>query len=227
MMNRSKIKLYNHQIIQTLQLFFDGHAFILKNKLYRYLLTSGIVFIVLFSVGLTYLLQVLNWSQTTYTYDIKHFLNTYIKLNANYIDYITKGAFWVVEHALKSKKDSIFLSIFLIIGTPYLSYLSSKIQKLVSNKDSKFSWKKFNFEIIRGLNISIRNTIKQFLWFLLILAISFIPYLEYITPLFGFIIQAYYNGILITDYTLEQKGYTIKESFAFYKKNKFAMFSTD
>jgi CysZ protein len=225
-MKNEKINKYNSQIIQSLKLFFEGHEFVINNKLYRHLLFTGIFFIVLFSVGLTYLLKLINWSQQEYTDDIEHFLNTYINLGSNYINYITQGAFWIVKHALKSNKDSIFLSIFLIIGTPYLSFLSGKIEKLVTNKKSKFSWKKFNFEIIRGLNISLRNTLKQFLWFLLILGISYIPYLEYITPLFGFIIQAYYNGILITDYTLEQKGYTIKESFEFYKTNKFAMFST-
>jgi CysZ protein len=225
-MKKEKLKEFNKQIIQSLELFFDGHEFVIKNKLYKHLLFSGIFFIVLFSVGLTYLIQLINWSQQEYADDIEHFLNTYINLGKEYINYITQGAFWIIKHALKSNKDSIFLSIFLIIGTPYLSFLSGKIQKLVTHKESNFSWKKFYFEIIRGLNISIRNTVKQSLWFFLILGISFIPYLEYITPLFGFIIQAYYNGILITDYTLEQKGYTIKESFEFYKTNKFAMFST-
>lgn len=224
-MNRNKIKQYNDQIIQALRLFFDGHEFVLKHKLYRYLILTGILFILVFTIGLTYLIKLINWSQIEYTDDIQLFLTTYINLDESYINYITQGAFWVIKHALKSNKDSIFLSIFLIIGTPYLSFLSGKIQKFVSKKETKFSWKKFNFEIIRGLNISLRNTLKQFLWFLLILAISFIPYMEYITPLFGFVIQAYYNGILITDYTLEQKGYTIKESFEFYKTNKFAMFS--
>lgn len=225
-MKKLKISEYNEQIIENLKLFFDGHLFIIKHKLYRHLLITGIIFILIFSVGLTYLIQLINWTENTYSDDIQHFLTTYINLNYNYIDYITRGGFWIVKHALKANKDSIFLSIFLIIGTPYLSFLSGKIQKLVTHSESKFNFKKFFKEIYRGLSISLRNTIKQFLWFLLILIISFIPYMEYITPLFGFIIQAYYNGILITDYTLEQKGFSIKESFEFYKTNKFALFST-
>jgi CysZ protein len=224
-MKKSKISEYNEQIIQSLNLFFDGHSFIIKHKLYRHLLFTGIFLIIIFSIGLTFLLKFINWTETEYTDDIQHFLKTYINLDSDYISYITQGAFWIIKHALKSNKDSIFLSLFLILGTPYLSFLSSKIQKLVTQNDTKFSWKKFYFEIIRGLNISIRNTFKQFLWFILILAISFIPFLEYLTPFFGFIIKAYYNGILITDYTLEQKGYSISESFLFYKKNKFALFS--
>lgn len=225
-MNRLKIKDYNQQIIQTLQLFFDGHNFVLRYKLYRHLLFTGLFFIVLFSIGLTYLLQLINWTEKQYHDDIQNFLTTYINLNTNYIQYITQGAFWIIKHALKSNKDSIFLTLFLIIGTPYLSFLSGKIQKLVTGSSPEFKWKKFGFEIYRGLSISLRNTFKQILWFILILAISYIPYMEFITPFFGFIIQAYYNGILITDYTLEQKGFSIKESLDFYKTNKFGMFST-
>jgi CysZ protein len=225
-MNRLKIKKYNEQVTKNLLLFFDAHNFVLKNKLYRHLIITGLIFIAVFSVGLTFLIQLINWTEKIYNYDIQHFLTTYINLDSNYIRYITHGSFWILKHALKANKDSIFLSLFLILGTPYLSFLSGKIQKIVSNKASTFTWKKFLFEIYRGLSISIRNILKQFLWFILILAISYIPYLEYITPFFGFIIQAYYNGILISDYTLEQKGFSIKESFEFYKMNKFAMFST-
>jgi CysZ protein len=210
-MRKNKFSQYNEQIIESLKLFFDGHLFIIQYKLYRHLIITGFIFILIFSVGLTYLIQLINWTESTYSDSIEHFLITYINLDYNYINYISQGGFWIMKHALKANKDSIFLSIFLIIGTPYLSFLSGKIQKLVTNKESKFSFKKFFKEIYRGLSISLRNTIKQFLWFLLILLISFIPYMEYITPLFGFIIQAYYNGILITDYTLEQKGLSINE----------------
>jgi CysZ protein len=225
-MKKTKISQYNDQIIESLKLFFDGHLFIIQHKLYRHLIITGIIFIFIFTVGLTYLIQLINWTEMSYSDDIEHFLITYINLSSSYIDYITQGAFWVVKHALKANKDSIFLSLFLIIGTPYLSFLSGKIQKLVSDSESKFNLRKFFKEIYRGLSISLRNIFKQFLWFLLILILSFIPYMEYLTPLFGFIIQAYYNGILITDYTLEQKGFSITDSLQFYKTNKFAMFST-
>lgn len=224
-MNRLKIKKYNEQVTKNLLLFFDAHDFVLKNKLYRHLIITGIIFIAVFSVGLTFLIQLINSTENIYNNDIQHFLVSYINLDSNYIKHITHGGFWILKHAIKSNKDSIFLSLFLIFGTPYLSFLSGKIQKIVSNKESIFTWKKFRTEIYRGLSISLRNILKQFLWFILILAISYIPYFEYITPLFGFIIQAYYNGILISDYTLEQKGFSIKESFEFYKTNKFAMFS--
>ena len=86
-MKKTKISQYNEQIIESLKLFFDGHLFIIQHKLYRHLIITGIIFILIFTVGLTYLIRLINWTETTYTDDIQHFLTTYINLNSNYINY--------------------------------------------------------------------------------------------------------------------------------------------
>ena len=55
--------------------------------------------------------------------------------------------------------------------------------------------------------------------------ISLIPIIGIITPLLTFIVLAYFNGILMTDYSLESEGYNQKESKKFYTQNKPIMFS--
>lgn len=60
---------------------------------------------------------------------------------------------------------------------------------------------------------------------ILITLISLIPIIGIIAPLLTFILQAYYNGILMTDYSLESEGYNQKESEKFYSQNKPIMFS--
>ena len=80
-------------------------------------------------------------------------------------------------------------------------------------------------EIWRGIKLSMRNSIKQFGLIILITGVSFIPVLSIITPLLTFIVLAYYNGILMMDYSLERNGYTIDESRTIYKENKSLLFA--
>ena len=49
--------------------------------------------------------------------------------------------------------------------------------------------------------------------------------MDTITPLATFVVQAYYNGILITDYSLERRDYSIQETNKYYKQNKSSMFA--
>ena len=75
------------------------------------------------------------------------------------------------------------------------------------------------------LALSITNSLKQFGFVLLITLVSLIPIIGIIAPLLTFIVQAYYNGILMTDYSFEREGYDLNNSKKFYSQNKPVMFS--
>lgn len=131
----------------------------------------------------------------------------------------------MLKTAIDSNKDSIFTSLFLFIGTPYFSFISEKVHQILTKTSKPFTIKGWLKEIKRGLALSITNSIKQLGFALLITLISFIPIIGIISPLLTFTVLAYYNGILMTDYSLESEGYNLKESKMFYSQNKPIMFS--
>ena len=219
-----KVKDSNQWMVAGLQLFLDAHKFIWQNKLKRYLLISGFTFLILFSIGIQGLL---NWIDLNQTWITKWLLDKgahYIKLSQTELKYGVNGIFWLIRHSINANKDSFFTSIFLIIGTPYFSLISRKVHQLLNTqpKRENFGWLA---EIWRGIKLSISNSIKQFGLILIITGLSFIPVLSILTPLLTFIVLAYYNGILMMDYSLERNGFTIDESRTIYKQNKSLLFA--
>ena len=229
MMNFQKIKNqtkdYNSKTITGLVCFFDAHNFILKNKLGKYLLISGGLFLLIFSISIKTIIIGIESIEPWLTNLIVTNFISYINFSIDDFKMGIKAAFWLLKTAIDSNKDSIFTSLFLIIGTPYFSFISENAHMILTQTSKHFTFKGWLQEIRRGLKLSITNSIKQLGFFLLITLISFIPIIGIIAPLLTFIVQAYYNGILMTDYSLEREGYNLKESKKFYVQNKPIMFS--
>jgi CysZ protein len=219
-----KVKQSNQLMVAGLQLFLDAHVFIWQNKLKRYLLISGFAFLILFSISIQGLLH---WIDLNETWITKWLLNQgthYIKLSKTELKYGVNGIFWLVRHSINANKDSFFTSIFLIIGTPYFSLISRKVHQLLLTHPKRENLGLLA-EIWRGIKLSISNSFKQFGLILVITGLSFIPVLSILTPLMTFVVLAYYNGILMMDYSLERNGFTIQESRVIYKQNKSLLFA--
>jgi CysZ protein len=222
---KENMKHFEVIILDTLQVFFDAHRFIRKHNYRTYLLVSGLAFLVLFSLTIKGLTIGLDKLQEPVSQKLTPYLQEIINLSIEDIRQGITATFWLLKKAIESNKDAIFGGIFLIIGTPYFSFLSSKTEELATGKSYPFKWKTFWKEIRRGLSLSLRNSLKQAGLILIITLIGFIPVINTITPILTFIIQAYYNGILMTDYTLERQGFTVSESLSIYKSNKPEMFA--
>jgi CysZ protein len=220
-----KIRRYNNSVVEGLTFFIKAHDFVWKNNFKWLLLVSGFSFLILFSFTIKLIIGGVEQSQPFVTqwliFHGKGYLNIPVSQMKSGID----AGFWLLEKAIKANKDSIFTTLFLIIGTPYFSFISAKVAKLLGRKSSPFSFKQLWKEIKRGLKISIRNSVKQFFLILVITGFSFVPVVGIFAPLFTFIVQAYYNGILMTDYTLERNSYDVKESKLYYKQHKPLLFS--
>ncbi len=222
---RIKIGRYNKNVVEGLTFFIKAHDFVWKNNFKWLLLISGLSFLVLFSLTIKLIIGGVEESQEFVTHWLlfhgKGYLNIPITQMKSGID----AGFWLLEKAIKANKDSLFTGLFLIIGTPYFSFISAKVATILGRKSIQFSFKQLWKEIKRGLKLSIQNSVKQFFLILLITGFSFIPILGIFAPLLTFVVQAYYNGILMTDYTLERNNYDVKESKVYYQQNKPLLFA--
>jgi CysZ protein len=216
---------FERTILSVLQVYFDAHTFIRKNNFRRYLIFSGLAFFLLFTITIKALIYLVNYFEDPITVELLPILQKFLTIGEEDILKGIKGAFWLIIKAIEAYKDAIFSTIFLIIGTPFFSFISSKTEEIHSGTTYKFTWKSFLKEIKRGISISIRISIKQFGLILFITLVGLIPVIDLISPLLIFFIQMYYNGILMTDYTFERQGYNVKQSEAFYSAHKPEMFA--
>ena len=222
---KNRLINYEKTALHCLSFYFEAHQFVRKNNFRKYIIFSGLSFLVLFTITIKSLL----YGIEVFENPASAWLIPQLQKFLNFTEYeIGKGiqaVFWLLKRTIKSNQDAIFSGIFLVIGTPFFSFISSKTEELYSGNKYTFKWSVFLNEIKRGISISVRNSFKQIGLIILITLIALIPILEIFTPLLTFIVQAYFNGILITDYTLERHEYSIKTSEKYYSNHKPEMFA--
>jgi CysZ protein len=215
---------YETIAINTLGIYFQAHQFVKTYSFKRYLLFSGLAFLLFFSMTIKVILFGIDYIQIPITNAVLPFVQRVVTFSAEDISKGFKAIFWLIKKAVETNKDALFSGIFLVLGTPYFSFISSKTEEFATGRVYSFQWLAFFKEIKRGITLSFKNTVRQVTLIIFITLLGLVPVISVSTPLLTFLVQAYYNGILMTDYTLERHGYSIRESETFYKCHKPEMF---
>jgi CysZ protein len=115
---------------------------------------------------------------------------------------------------------SLFKYLFLIVGSPLFAYLSEKTAAIMEGKDYPFSFQQFLKDVVRGIKLAGRNTLWQTVYTISILILSFIPVIGWFTPMFALLIECYYLGFSMIDYSCERNNLSTSNSILFISKHK-------
>jgi CysZ protein len=115
---------------------------------------------------------------------------------------------------------SLFKYFFLIVGSPIFAFLSEKTESIITGQDFSFSFKQLLKDIARGVLLALRNTLWQTVYMLSILFLSWFPVLGWMTPLLAILIECYYYGFSMLDYSMERYKKTSSQSIHFIASQK-------
>ncbi|KAF0240854.1 MAG: hypothetical protein FD136_1608 [Chitinophagaceae bacterium] len=115
---------------------------------------------------------------------------------------------------------SLFKYLFLIIGSPLFAYLSEKTEAIIEGKDYPFSLVQLWKDMLRGMKLAFRNGLWQTVYIISIVILSLIPILGWLTPILALIIECYYYGFSMLDYTMERNKKSAPESIFFIGSHK-------
>jgi len=115
---------------------------------------------------------------------------------------------------------SLFKYLFLIIGSPLFAYLSEKTEAIIEGKDYPFSLVQLWTDMLRGMKLAFRNGLWQTVYIISIVILSLIPILGWLTPILALIIECYYYGFSMLDYTMERNKKSATESIFFVGAHK-------
>ena len=115
---------------------------------------------------------------------------------------------------------SLFKYLFLIVGSPVFAYLSEKTEAIIEGKDFPFSFIQLSKDIIRGISIASRNSLWQTVYCLAILFASAIPVAGMVTPILALLIECYYYGFSMLDYSMERHNKSAAESIVYITHHK-------
>jgi CysZ protein len=115
---------------------------------------------------------------------------------------------------------SLFKYVWLILGSPVYAYLSEKTGSIIENSIFDFDSKQFTKDIFRGIGIALRNSVWQSVYMVSIILLSLIPIVGWLTPLLALLIEFYYYGFSMLDYSFERKKLTTADSIYFVGNHK-------
>lgn len=107
---------------------------------------------------------------------------------------------------------SLFKYIWLIVGSPVFAYLSEKTDAILQERDYPFSFKQLLKDIARGIKIAVRNALWQTVYMISILLLALIPIIGMATPIIALLVECYYYGFSMLDYSCERRKMNAAES---------------
>ena len=207
------------EIIISIQSFYEAHRFIVKHKLWKWILIPGLIYSILFIAGIwlfwvssnTAIEFILNKS------GVKNFLD---QSHDGFLSFLFIVGQVMLRLVLLLFYFSLFKFFFLIIGSPVFAYLSEKTESIIEGKDFPFNFKQLIKDVVRGIRIALRNIVWQTVYIITILILSFIPLVGWIAPLVALLVECYYFGFSMLDYSSERNKLTAQQSIHFIGNHK-------
>ncbi len=142
------------------------------------------------------------------------------KLESSWIGFFFTVASVILWLILMLLYFSLFKYIWLIIGSPVFSFLSEKTASIIEGKNIAFNFRQYLIDVVRGVRMAVRNTLWQTVYVLSIMFLSLLPFVGWATPLLAIIIECYYYGFSMLDYSCERNKMSAGKSIDFIGHHK-------
>jgi CysZ protein len=201
-------------IIIAFRGYGQAHQFIRKHNLWKWIILPGVIYMLLFCVSMYFFGR--SASSVIEYISLKTGLHQWAtSMHSRIIGFlftVTGIMLWLI---LMLFYFSLFKYLWLIFGSPIFAFLSEKTEAIIKGKEYPFLLPQSIKDIIRGIMIAIRNSLWQTVYTVSILLLSFVPVIGWVTPFFALLIECYYYGFSMLDYSCERHRMTAAESIHF------------
>ena len=207
------------EIVIAIQSYFEAHQFIVKHRLWKWILIPGLFYAILFTISMYFFgktsTAVIDYLTHTTGVDVwmQRFQNSWLGFFFTFAGIML----WLIQMIFYF---SLFKYIFLIIGSPVWAYLSEKTEAIKEGRDFPFSISQLMKDAVRGVKLALRNMLWQTVYMVAILLLSFFPVVGWITPLIAIMVECYYYGFSMLDYSFERQKLSPEESIRFVSNHK-------
>lgn len=115
---------------------------------------------------------------------------------------------------------SFFKYIFLALASPLYAYISERTAECLTGKAVPFQLRQFSSDIVRGIRISASSFFRQLIWTILLFALSFVPVIGILFNILIIILDCYYYGFSMLDYSCERQKMNVTTSRVFLSNRK-------
>ncbi len=206
------------EIIIAIQAYAQAHDFIRKHRLWKWIIVPGIIYMLLFAASMYYFTHTAN---SFFEWINKEFLEQSLqKLKDSFLGFLITLGTVMIWITVMLFYFSLFKYFILAVGSPVFAFLSEKTEAIIEGKDLEFNFYELATDIFRGISIAVRNTLWQTVYFVGILLVALIPFVGWFTPVFALLIEGYYYGFSMLDYSMKRHTKNTSESIYFIANHK-------
>lgn len=207
------------EIIVAIQSYGEAHQFILKHRLWKWIILPGILYALLFCVGMYFFWESSDFviQQLLSSTGLGRWLN---RTDESWLKLLVIAGQVVLKLILMFFYFSLFKYLFLIVGSPLFAYLSEKTAAIMEGNSFPFNFSQLLKDMVRGIKLALRNTLWQTVYSICILFISLVPIVGLATAVLSFFVECYYLGFAMLDYSCERNQLSPSQSIAFVGKHK-------
>ena len=206
-------------IIIAIQSYLEAHRFIVKHRLWKWILIPGILYAILFCLGI-YLFWISSSQAIDALFSVTGLKKWMFTIEGSWLKFLFIFGQVILQLVLLLFYFSLFKYLFLIIGSPLFAYLSEQTEAIIEGRELPFSFNQLLKDAFRSVKLSLRNALWQTVYTFSILILSFIPLIGWFTPLIALIIECYYLGFAMLDYSCERNKLSASQSIDFISKHK-------
>ena len=200
------------EFVVTIQSWGRAHRFIIHHKLTRWVLIPGLIYAALFMTGLYFFVQSVTDVIGYVTQVLR--LSDWLKGFQNpFLNFIFAFTGIIVYLTLLMFYFSFFKYICLILGAPLFAYLDRKTELAIAgHEETTPAWEDVRRDAKRGIGIALRNCGWQTVYLVALLLLSMVPVIGWITPLIVLLMECYYYGFSMLDYSFARNDYSRQQS---------------
>ncbi len=207
------------EIIIAVQSYFEAHTFISRHRLWKWIIIPGLIYMLLFVAGIG-AFWIYSNQAITYIFTQTGLAAWLETMRESWLNLIIIVGQIILFAVLLSFFFSVFKYLFLIIASPVFAYLSEKTESMIEGKNFPFSAAQLAKDALRGIKIAARNFLWQTVYVLTIFLLAFIPVVGWIAPLAALLVECYYLGFSMLDYTSERNDLSYSKSISVISNHK-------
>lgn len=207
------------EIVIAFQSWEQARIFIQTHRLFRWILLPGLIYTILFILGM-----LLFWksSDTVVSWISAQLgIESWLQRERNeWLSFLFVMEGMMLRLILVLFYFSLFKYLILIIGSPVYAYLSEKTEALLEGRHQRVQWKDLRADCLRSSRLALRNCGWQSVYLLALVLLSLIPVAGWITPVIALLMECYYFGFSMLDYSYARARLSPAQSIAFTSRHR-------
>lgn len=207
------------EIVIAFQSWREAHYFIERHKLIKWILAPGIIYTILFFIGIYFF-----WTSAD---DAVSWISDKMRIEAwlqktrsEWLSFFFVMMGVMLRLVLVLFYFSLFKYLILIIGSPVFAYLSERTEAIMENKKHSFNWSELRKDSARSIRIALRNCLQQTIYLFGLALMSLLPVVGWVTPIIALFMECYYFGFSMLDYSFARNNFTRQQSMQFIGRHK-------